>query len=124
MSTLAVAIGGGLGALARYWIDGIVAERQRGPFPAGTFVINVTGCAAVGAVAAVLDHAGAWSLRYLLQPGFLGAYTTFSTFTYETVRLVEDSAWPYALLNAGMSLVCGLGATAVTFYGVPWALGW
>lgn len=101
MRLLAVALGGALGALARYAVEGLIAPRQRGPFPLSTLVVNVTGSAALGILAG-----RAPSLREVspfLGAGFLGAFTTFSTFTYETVRLLEDGAWRQAVWNVALS---------------------
>jgi CrcB protein len=104
MTILLVAVGGALGAAARYLLDRAVASRQTSPFPMGTLVINITGSIALGALlgwaagnqvsSAVVTWAGT---------GFLGAYTTFSTFTFETVRLLEDGAWRYAAWNLLLS---------------------
>jgi uncharacterized protein len=98
------AVGGSLGAAARYLLDRAIASRQASPIPLGTLVINVTGSVALGALvgwaalrqlpSSVLAGAGS---------GFLGAYATFSTFTFETVRLLEDGAWRYAAWNLALS---------------------
>ena len=97
MTVLLVAVGGALGAAARYLLDRAIANRQASPFLLGTLVINVTGSIALGGLLGWAAHhqlpSGvlAWA-----GTGFLGAYTTFSTFTFETVRLLEDGAWRYA----------------------------
>src|SRR5512146_1235085 len=90
----AIAVAGALGALSRYGLEGFVSRRTRGAFPWGTFVVNVTGAFALGLVfTPATERWGlpAW-LRSALTIGFLGAYTTFSTLTFETYRLAEDRA--------------------------------
>jgi len=109
---LLVATFGALGAVSRYAIDGWVSNAARGQFPWGTLVINVAGSFVLGIVvelttSRLLPHPN-W--RVALGIGFLGAFTTFSTFTYETVRLAEDSAYALALLNVAAMTTFGLVA--------------
>ena len=111
MRTIAgVAVAGALGALARYGIGTFVADRYPGAFPLGTFLINVAGSFALGVLFALLVEGGgltpAW--RTTLTVGFLGAFTTFSTFSLETYRLLEDGTIGVALLNAFGSLAVGV----------------
>jgi CrcB protein len=112
-AAIAVAVGGALGALARYGIDRLFSRRFGGVFPWDTFAINVSGCFLAGVViAAVVDrhHAPSW-LGLGLATGFLGAYTTFSTFAQETYRLGSAHlAW--AALNVGASVTLGIAAVA------------
>src|SRR5581483_11913026 len=90
-----------------------VQQRARGVFPWGTFVINMTGSFLLGLLTGLSLHHGLGRVpKTLLGTGFCGAYTTFSTFSYETVRLVEDGALLEALLNALASLGVGLLAAA------------
>jgi CrcB protein len=108
-----IAVAGAAGALARYWVDGLVAERAGG-FPWGTLVVNVTGTFALGVLFVLTTERLAvepW-VRTTVGIGFLGAYTTFSTFSLETYRLLEDGALWLALANALGSLVAGLAAVA------------
>jgi fluoride exporter len=95
-----VAVGGGLGALARYGIEGVIAPRQRSPFPLSTLVVNVAGSFALGLLvgAGVAGDVSDGWLRFGAI-GVIGGFTTFSTFTYETLRLIEDGAWRFAGLN-------------------------
>jgi CrcB protein len=100
MTVLLVAVGGALGAAARYRLDRAIAVRQGGPFPLGTLAINVSGSIALGLLLGLaLAHQVPTSIVTLAGTGFLGAYTTFSTFTFETLRLLEDGAWSYAALS-------------------------
>lgn len=110
---LLVGIGGFIGANARYvvarWAGGVVDAR----FPLGTFLINVSGSFLLGMLGALLAQRlvpGADSLRLALGVGFLGAFTTFSTFEYETHALLEDGLWTAALANVFLSLLVGLVA--------------
>ena len=104
---------GAAGAPARYLLDRAVAERTRGVFPWGTFVINITGSFLFGFLTGLgLNHAFPKVPRVVLGTGFCGAYTTFSTFTFETVRLLEEGAVAEALRNAGGSLLAASFAAA------------
>ncbi len=97
----------GVGAALRYLVDGTVADRAGGRFPWGTFVVNATGSLLSGLLTGLaLSHAFPPSATVVLATGFCGSYTTFSTFTFETLRLVEEGAFAEAVLN--------LGATATT----------
>jgi CrcB protein len=111
---LLIAVFGALGAISRYALDGWISDATRGQFPWGTLVINLVGSFALGVVvelttSRLLPHPN-W--RIALGIGFLGAFTTFSTFTYETVRLAEDSAYALALLNVLAMTTLGLTAAA------------
>jgi CrcB protein len=106
---------GALGAIARYGFEGMISTRWPGLFPLGTFVVNVSGCLLLGFVFTVTTE------RFMVDPtirsaitiGFLGAYTTFSTFSLETVRLIEDGAYLVAAGNALASLAAGFIAVYV-----------
>ena len=104
-----VALGGALGALARYGISGWVYDRLGENFPWGTLVVNLVGCLALGLVIRWLQvSAVAPELRPFLTIGVLGAFTTFSTFSYETVALLQEGQWLRAGLYMGGSVVLGL----------------
>jgi CrcB protein len=91
MLLLGLYVAGMLGAPARYLVDGFVVDRAGGELPVGTFVVNVTGSLFLGFLTGlVLYHAFPATPRTLLGTGFCGAYTTFSTFAYEIIRLAED----------------------------------
>jgi CrcB protein len=112
---LAIAVAGALGALTRYWLDGVVSRRAGGGFPWGTLTINVTGSFLLGLLFTLLTEryrVDPW-LRSALTIGFLGAYTTFSTLSLETYRLLEDGALGLALANALGTLAAGLAALYV-----------
>ncbi|MES5820222.1 fluoride efflux transporter CrcB [Streptomyces sp. RG80] len=107
MNWLLVVAGAMVGAPLRYLTDRAIQSRHDSVFPWGTFAVNVTGCLVLGLLtgAAVSPH-----VQLLLGTGLCGALTTYSTFSYETLRLAETGAGLYALLNVGGSLVAGLGA--------------
>ena len=106
MTVLLIAIGAALGAPLRYLTDRAVQARHDSPFPWGTLTVNVVGSFLLGVFVTALR--GPWLV--LLGSGFCGALTTYSTFGYETVRLVQERARLYAALNVVVSLVAGLGA--------------
>jgi fluoride exporter len=107
MTVLLVALGAVLGAPARYLTDRAVQARLDSAFPWGTFVVNVTGSALLGFLAALPGHG---SLGVFTGTAFCGAFTTYSTFSYETFRLAEDRAYLIAALNVGVSIIAALGA--------------
>lgn len=106
---LMVALGGAVGAIARFWVGGYVGQRMGTRFPYGTFVINCSGSFVVGLVVTLLAERTHWSanLRYLIPIGFVGAYTTFSTFEFETLRALQDGQVFVAGLNVVLSVVIG-----------------
>ncbi|HSK26560.1 MAG TPA: fluoride efflux transporter CrcB [Jiangellales bacterium] len=114
---LAVAVASGLGAQARYALDQLVQRRLGGAtLPWGTMTVNVVGSAALGAMVPVaqvgrLDE----TVEVVLAVGLCGAFTTFSTWTYESVRLLEDGAVWEAAVNVGLSLVLGLAAALLAY---------
>ena len=104
-----VGLGGFAGANARYLLGIWVATRFGTTFPYGTFIINVTGSFILGVIMGLLDaHVLAPAVRLSLAIGFIGAYTTFSTFTYETLRLVENGSLLLAAANVVGSVVVGM----------------
>jgi CrcB protein len=111
---IAFLVAAGIGAPTRYLVDGWVQDRIGGPFPWGTFVVNISGCFVLGVITGLaLYHGMTATTRTVLGTGGLGAYTTFSTFTFETVRLAEDGAVESAVRNVAASLVVGLAAAAL-----------
>jgi fluoride exporter len=107
MTPLLVAAGAMIGAPLRYVVDRAIQARHDSLFPWGTFAVNVAGSFLLG----VLIGGGLGPRTVaLLGTGFAGALTTYSTFGYETLRLVEEKAFGYATLNVAASLLAGLGA--------------
>ena len=108
-----IAIGGALGSIARYWVGSTVASRLGTKFPYGTFVINLTACLIIGFSLTLLARRTtinpAW--RFLIPIGFVGAYSTFSTYEWETLSILRGGAFMEASLYAFASLFLGLVAT-------------
>ena len=114
MLLLAVAAAGAIGAPARYAADAYIQDRTPGVFPWGTFAINITGSLLLGMITGLALYHGLGKVpKTVVGTGFCGAYTTFSTFSYETVRLIEDGSLFEAGLNVAASLVVGLAAAAI-----------
>src|ERR1700689_3826004 len=109
MKYLMVAIGGALGSVLRFWLGSYIGGRLGNRFPYGTFAVNMTGSFLIGVVLTVLAGKTQWSLnwRYLIPIGFIGGYTTFSAFEYETFRLFQDGQMVSAMLNVALSVVIG-----------------
>jgi CrcB protein len=106
-----VGAGGFAGSVARYVIGGWVANRLGTSFPYGTFIINVTGSFILGVVLGVLEgHPLSPVVRLSIAIGFIGGYTTFSTFTYETIRLLEDGSLLLASVNIIGSVALGVAS--------------
>jgi CrcB protein len=109
---LVIGSGGFIGAIARYVLAAWIGEKWGRTFPLGTFVINVSGSFLIGLLMTLLAE------RFIVNPewrlflvvGFLGAYTTFSTFEYETGGLVRDGEWLLAALNVTLSVFAGFVA--------------
>ncbi len=115
MRALWVGVAGFFGAVSRYWLDGVVTRFTGGGFPWGTFVVNVSGCFLVGLLTTLLTerivpHPTA---RIALTVGFVGAYTTFSTFAYESLRQLQEGAVGLAFVNVATSLLTGIFAAWV-----------
>jgi CrcB protein len=117
--TIWVGIAGFFGAIARYALGGFLSDHISGAFPWETFAINISGCFVLGFVFTImterfLPHP---TLRIALTVGFLGAYTTFSTFAFESMRLAEDGA----LLLAAINVIASVGAGLLAVYAGTWA---
>lgn len=110
-AVLAVALGGLVGAPLRYHLDRLVQSRHGSAFPWGTLAVNVLGCFVLGLLMAAVGNRSLDPTTFaLLGTGLCGAFTTYSTFGYETVRLVEDGVRWTALASVVASLSAGLGA--------------
>ncbi|MEW6116997.1 MAG: fluoride efflux transporter CrcB [Nitrospirota bacterium] len=109
---LIIGLGGFLGAISRYAVGLWIGQRWGRSFPLGTFVINVSGSFLIGLLMVLFNERflvnPQW--RLLLTVGFLGAYTTFSTFEYETGALLRDGEWFIAALNILLSVIAGFVA--------------
>ena len=117
MIVLLVALGAAVGAPARYLVDRGVQGRHDTLFPWGTLTVNVVASLLLGAMAGAGGRVSA-DFAALVGTGFCGALSTFSTFSYETMRLAQERARFYAVANVAVSLVAGLGAAAL-----GWAIG-
>lgn len=110
---LYIAIGGALGSIARYWVGSTVSGRMGVRFPFGTLLVNITACIVIGFTLTYMgkraDLNPAW--RYLFPIGFIGAYSTFSTYEWETLSTMRSGAFMLAGLYAIGSMVLGLAAT-------------
>src|SRR5256885_240592 len=113
-NALWIFVGGGLGSLARWWASGVVANRLGETFPWGTLVVNVSGSFIIGVFATLTGPDGRWlvpsTFRQFFMLGICGGYTTFSSFSLQTLTLAEDGEWLKAGANAVLSVVlCLLG---------------
>lgn len=106
MTVLLVALGAAVGAPLRYLTDRAVQGRHDSVFPWGTFIVNVTGSALLGFLATLSSH----TAPVVTGTAFCGAFTTYSTFGYETIKLAEERAYLFAALNAAASVIAALGA--------------
>ena len=107
-----VGVGGFLGAIARFVVASWIGQKWGRSFPLGTFFVNVSGSFLIGLLMSLFTEKfmvnPQW--RLLLVVGFLGAYTTFSTFEYETGGLIKDGEWFIALMNIVFSVIAGFAA--------------
>jgi fluoride exporter len=105
-----IALGGSLGSLARYWVGSTISSRMGTRFPYGTFVVNITACIIIGFTLTFLarrtELSAAW--RFLIPIGFIGAYSTFSTFEWETYSNLQTGAFLIASLYVVLSVFVGL----------------
>jgi CrcB protein len=117
VTALLVLIGGAIGAPTRYLTDVVVQSRHRSVLPWGTVTVNVVGSFVLGLVAGLAStgHLPS-SVLTLVGTGFCGALTTFSTFSYETVRLANAGQWRAAVGNVAISLAAGLAAVALGWW--------
>lgn len=104
-----VGVGGCFGSILRFWLGIYIAGRMGTRFPYGTLVVNITGSFLVGLIYAVLTARTQWNpnWRYLIPIGFIGGYTTFSSFEYETLRTIQDGQLGLGLLYIAASVVVG-----------------
>ncbi len=109
MKYLMVGIGGALGSVLRFWVGSYIGSRFGSRFPYGTFVVNISGAFLIGMILTLLAEKVEWNANwlYLIPIGFIGGYTTFSTFEYETFRLFQDGQILTAGLNVALSVIVG-----------------
>ena len=116
LTALSICVAGGMGAALRLVLDGLIRARVKSTYPVGTTVINVTGSLLLGlvtglATSQLVSHQ--WQL--VVGTGFLGGYTTFSTASFETVRLIEDRRYVAAAFNGLGMLLISTAAAAIAF---------
>ena len=112
-SILLVGIGGFVGSIARYLVAVFFAGQLSSAFPFATFAVNVVGCFLIGILFALSDRGNILTpeWRIFLTTGFCGGFTTFSTFSYESIRLLQDGEFLYLAFNVLFSVVAGIAAT-------------
>jgi CrcB protein len=109
MDYLWIGLGSALGGMARYWLSGVIGERFGEAFPAGTLVVNATGSFVIGFLATLTVPDGriylSATVRQFLMLGICGGYTTFSSFSLQTLNLAREGEWLYAGANVALSVV-------------------
>ena len=116
VTALLICIAGGIGAALRLVLDGLIRTRIRSTYPVGTTVINVTGSFLLGLLTGLAtSHLVTHQWQLVVGTGLLGGYTTFSTASFETVRLIEDRRYIAAAFNAFGMLVACVAASALGF---------
>jgi fluoride exporter len=121
-----IALGSALGGVSRYLVGALVQRLATTTFPTGTLVVNVTACFVLGIVIRYATETPSVSpdMRAFLTVGFCGGYSTFSTFTFETVRLLEDGEWTRAAAYIALSLLVSIGAMFLGFAAARQLLVW
>lgn len=114
LAFLALALAGGIGATARFLLDGVIRAHSRGPMPWGTILINVSGSLVLGLLAGLAGGALLPDELFAITgAGFLGGYTTFSTASFETIGLLQERRWTLAAANGLGTLVVATGAAGL-----------
>jgi len=113
MNFVYVFLGGGIGATARYWMSGAIYRWSGATFPYGTLAVNALGCIFIGFLMTAFEERFLVtpSLRIFLTIGILGGFTTFSTFSFETISLIQGAEYYRAMGNIGLTLCSCLGGT-------------
>jgi CrcB protein len=111
-----IGLGGAFGSIARFWLSGVVAQRIGETFPWGTLLINISGSFLIGLIAALADPAGKFLIspnaRQFLLVGVCGGYTTFSSFSLQTLNLARDGEW----LSAGANILCSVALCLIAVW--------
>ncbi|OGQ60554.1 MAG: chromosome condensation protein CrcB [Deltaproteobacteria bacterium RIFCSPLOWO2_02_FULL_53_8] len=117
MKILLIALAGALGTLARWWISGAAQKAAGGVFPWGTFAVNMLGCFLFGAIWSAAEERMLIGpvARIVILSGFMGAFTTFSSYMFETAALMRDSQWLYAFGNIALQNITGIIFIALGF---------
>ena len=117
-----IALGGALGSIARYWVGAMVASRFGTRFPYGTLAINMSACLVIGFALTFLGRRAGLNQGwlYFVPVGFVGAYSTFSTYEWETLSLIREGAFPMAALYSFGSLILGLAAVWCGILAAEW----
>jgi CrcB protein len=112
---LIVGVGGFIGSILRYWLSGLAHRWAGDAFPAGTLLVNVLGCLAVGAFWGLVEYREWFNpeTRLFVTVGVLGGFTTFSAFGYEAFALLHDREYVAALANVGVNVIAGIAAVIV-----------
>lgn len=114
INILVVVVGGAIGAIARYQLDGLIQDHTHGALPVGTLVINVSGALALGILVGLrLKHGFPATAELAAGTGFCGAFTTFSSLMYESTRLAQDGAYRAATRTLSLNLILGGAAATV-----------
>jgi fluoride exporter len=110
MRIILIALAGAIGTLARYWLGGLAQRSYGGVFPWGTFAVNMAGCFLFGFIWSMAEERMVISpeVRIILLVGFMGAFTTFSSFIFETGALMRDSQWALVFGNIALENITGL----------------
>lgn len=115
LEIMLVAIGGAIGSVARYLVSAWAAARFGAEFPYGTLIVNIAGCFIIGAFMAFaaerLNISPCWRLGFIV--GFVGGMTTFSSFSYETIHLLQEANMLRAVYNVGLNILVGFSATCL-----------
>jgi fluoride exporter len=124
LNYLAVMLGGALGTGARFWVSGMIAQRFGEAFPLGTLVINVTGSFIIGFFAELTGPDGVLLVRPIFRQFFMigvcGGYTTFSSFSLQTLNLARDREWLWAIGNTALSVLLCLGGVWIGHAAAEW----